>query len=300
MLELPGGRALRVTSLDKVYFPDDGITKGAVMRYYARVAPALLPAIAGRPLMLRRYPNGIAGPDFHQHDPGEHTPDGVRTAMVQEAGGDVERRLVGADPHDDPGSALATLLYTIQLGAIVVNPWHSRIESLETPDYAVLDLDPMPDAGFGRIVDVARLVHRSLQLRGLASVPKTSGSRGVHMLVPLPVGTTYDESAALALEIAEEVAELAPDVATVERSIDARPARSIYVDHMQNALGKTLAAVFSVRARRGALVSTPLAWSQVAGRLDPTRYTVRSVGRDHERYIAKWREAWREAGGRGV
>src|SRR4051794_17023599 len=129
------------------------------MRFYVRVAPALLDAIADRPLVLRRYPGGIDGPSFHQHDPGDNTPDGVRVEqVVVERGGPAERRLVGG-AMDEPGVALATLLYTVQLGTIPVNVWHSRVGSIATPDYAVLDLDPDPKAGFAGVIAVARLVH---------------------------------------------------------------------------------------------------------------------------------------------
>ena len=294
-LTLAGGVSLEVTSLDKPYFPEDGVTKGGVMRYYARLAPAILPAIADRVLVLRRYPTGIHGPYFHQHDPGEHVPAGVRVERVAEAGGDVERRIVGDDPAARPGAALATLLYTVQLGAIVVNAWHSRVSAPRTPDYAVLDLDPQPNTPFPRIVDVARLVHAALVRRGLSSVPKTSGSRGIHMLVPLPPASSFEDAAALGAEVAAEVAESNPTIATVERSIEARPPGSVYVDHLQNALGKTLATVFSVRARRGALVSTPLDWARITRTLAPERYTVATVGRRSAEHIARWERLWREA-----
>jgi bifunctional non-homologous end joining protein LigD len=285
---------LPVTSLGKTYFPEPGLTKGDVMRFYVRLAPALLPAIADRPLVLRRYPNGVAGPSFHQHDPGEHTPESVRVAEVPEADGSTERRLVGGDPERSLGQALATLLYSVQLGAIPVNAWHSRVGSLDTPDYAVLDLDPDPKAGFARVIEVGRAVHAELERRGLRSAPKTSGSRGVHMLIPLAPGTTFDESAALAEEVATAVARAHPKIATVERGIDERPRGTVYVDHMQNAAGKTLVAVFSVRARPEATVSTPLTWRQVSRTLDPNRYTIATVTRQRAALMSRWRAAMDE------
>lgn len=298
-LRLPDDVELPVTSLDKPYFPDDGYTKGDVMRFYLRVAPALLPAIAGRPLVLRRYPGGIAGPSFHQHDPGERTPAGVRVEqVVVERGSAPERRLVGGDPHRALGQAIATLLYAVQLGTIPMNVWHSRVGSIASPDYAVLDLDPDADAGFGGVVRVARLVHEALVARGLDSVPKTSGSRGIHMLIPLPPRATYDASAALAEEVAAEVAERHPALATVERSLDDRPPGTVYVDHLQNAAGKTLAAVFAVRARPGATVSTPLTWRQVTGALRPERYTIATVARRRAALMERWRSAMADCLGR--
>jgi bifunctional non-homologous end joining protein LigD len=291
-VEIGDGVSLHVSSLDKPYFPDDGVTKGGVMRYYAYLAAAILPSIADRPLVLRRYPAGITGPSFHQHDPGEHTPPGVRVELVPETGGQLARRIVGADPATSPASALATLLYTVQLGALVVNAWHSRITAPEHPDYAVLDLDPQPGVDFASIVQVARHVHASLVGRRLDSVPKTSGSRGIHMLVPLPEGSTFAEATALAEEVAAEVAAEHPELATVERSIDQRPAGTVYVDYMQNSIGKTLAAAFAVRAKPGALVSTPLAWSQVTRSLRPARFNIASVQQHRTKHIAHWREVW--------
>jgi bifunctional non-homologous end joining protein LigD len=283
ILRLDRERTLAVSSLGKQYFGKDGPTKGGLMRYYARLAPALLPAILDRPLALKRYPEGIAGPSFYQHDPGDRVPEGIRTALVRTEHGHEESRLIGGD--------LATLLYTVQLSSIAVNAWHSRLDSIDTPDYTVLDLDPGPRVPFRRVVEVARLVGRELAALGLSGAPKTSGSRGIHILVPLPEGTSYDLSAELAERIARRVAEANPAVATVERALTARPRGTVYVDHLQNAHGKTLASVFSVRARTGALVSTPLSWRQVAPALDPARFTVASVARERSRLRTRWETA---------
>jgi bifunctional non-homologous end joining protein LigD len=280
ILRLEDGVTLAVSSLGKPFFPKEGVTKGGLMRYYARVAPVLLPAIAGRPLALKRYPDGITGASFYQHDPGERTPEGVRTATVHTELGRDELRLIGGD--------LATLLYTVQLGTIAVNAWHSRIGSIDTPDYTVLDLDPGPRVAFRKVVEVARLVRQELAALGLDGVPKTSGSRGIHILVPLPEGTSYETSAELAERVAMRVVAANPALATVERALASRPKGSVYVDHMQNAHGKTLASVFSARARAGALVSTPLSWRQVTPTLDPARFTVASVPRERARLGTRW------------
>ena len=285
ILQLGEGATLAVSSLDRVYFPAEEITKGALMRYYARMAPVLLPELAGRPLAMRRFPAGIEGDSFFQHDPGEHAPDAVRTGHVRVETGVEERRLIGGD--------LATLLYTVQLGAIVVNAWHSRVGTLDTPDYAVLDLDPGPDVPFSRVVAVARRVRDELATRELVGVPKTSGSRGIHILVPVPAGTSYDVTARLAEEVATAVAESAPKEATVERALADRPKGTVYVDHMQNAYGKTLAAVFTARARHGAPVSAPLSWRQVTATLDPKRWTVATVPKQRQTLAARWREQMR-------
>jgi bifunctional non-homologous end joining protein LigD len=273
------GETLAVTSLDKEFFPADGYTKGDVMRYYTRVAPVLLPAIDGRPLTLKRYPNGIDGGSFFQHDAGDSPPEVVRVEQVMTEEGK-QPRFVGGD--------LATLLYTVQLGTIAVNAWHSRVGSLDSPDYAVLDLDPGDDVPFRRVLDVALLVKGELDRLGLRGVAKTSGASGLHVLVPLPRRSSYDTSAEIAAEVATRVASANPEVATVERSIDRRPPGSVYVDHLQNARGKTLAAVFSVRARPGATVSTPVAWPQVTRALDPQTLTITAV----PRRLTRLRELW--------
>jgi bifunctional non-homologous end joining protein LigD len=280
------GETLAVTSLGKEFFPGDGYTKGDMMRYYARVAPLLLPAIDGRPLALKRYPNGIGGPSFFQHDPGEGVPDVVRTEQVPTEDG-TELRLVGGD--------LATLLYTVQLGTVAVNAWHSRVGSLDSPDYAVLDLDPGAGVPFRRVMEVAAVVRAELERVRLHAVAKTSGATGLHVLVPLARRTTYEAAAALAEEVATRVTAARPDVATVERAIGARPPGSVYVDHMQNARGKTLASLWSVRARPGAPVSAPLSWRQVGPSLDPKRWTVATVPRQLARLAARWRDEFEVA-----
>jgi bifunctional non-homologous end joining protein LigD len=240
------------------------------MRYYARVAPVLLPAIDGRPLALKRYPDGVDGPSFFQHDPGRAPPGAVRLARVAVEHGPPERRYVGGD--------LRTLLHTVQLGTVAVNAWHSRVDRIDTPDYCVLDLDPGPDAPFARVARIAVAVRDALAERGHRPALKTSGSRGLHLLVPLPPGATYAGSAALAEEVAHAVAAAHPAEATVERSLGARAPGQVYVDHMQNAHGKTLAAVYSVRARSGATVSTPIGWAQLARPgFDPGAFTALTV-----------------------
>jgi bifunctional non-homologous end joining protein LigD len=165
------------------------------------------------------------------------------------------------------------------------------VQSIDTPDYAVLDLDPDAKAGFAGVVTVAKAVHAELVRRGLDSVPKTSGSRGIHMLIPLPPDTSWDASAALAEEVATAVATRDPKRATVERGLEARPRGAVYVDHMQNAAGKTLAAVFSVRARPQATVSTPLTWRQVTSALHAERFTIATVARRRADLMARWRTA---------
>jgi bifunctional non-homologous end joining protein LigD len=280
-LLLDGGVELNVSSLGKPFFPDAGVTKGGLMRYYARVADQILPVLDGRPLALKRYPNGIGGPAFFQHDPGENVPAGVRTALVPTEDGSKERRFIGGD--------LATLLHTVQLGTIAANAWHSRVGSLNTPDYAVLDFDPGDDAPFSAAVEAARWTHAVLKSVGLQSAAKTSGAHGIHVLVPLPPRATYATAAKLAERVALRVVSEHPERATVERAIKARPAGSVYVDHMQNARGKMLASAFTVRAERDATVSAPIPWSRVTGALRLESFTVQSVARRAAALGELWR-----------
>lgn len=286
ILQFETGATLAVTSLDKRYWPDAGFTKGDLMRYYARVAPVLLPALAERPLALQRYPDGIAGHVFYQQNAGDHVPDAVRTASVAVKGAGTGPRFIGGD--------LPTLLYTVQLGSIAVNAWHSRVGALAWPDYAVIDLDPGPKAPFTRIVEVARLVHHELDRLGLGAALKTSGSRGLHIVVPLPRRTSYDAAAALAEAVAERVVAAAPAMATVERSIHQRDPGAVYVDHLQNAGGKTLASVLSARAKPGATVSMPLSWRALTSRLNAAAFTIATAPGRLTRAAPAWERVLEE------
>jgi bifunctional non-homologous end joining protein LigD len=268
-VEIKRGVSLHVSSLGKVYFPGDGYTKGDVMRYYARVAPLILPAIADRPLVLKRTPEGIKGEVFFQQKPPQHVPEVVRVETVVNDEGVSAERIVGGD--------LATLLYTVQIGCISVDPWESRIDSLDAMDYTILDLDPGPRATFERVVEVARWVKEELDASGLRAALKTSGSRGLHIAIPLPPRTPYEAGLLLAQLIATRVAGAHPRDATVERSVKARPPAAIYVDYLQNVKGKSVAGAYCVRARPGATVSTPLQWKELNTSLDPGELTIETV-----------------------
>ena len=268
-LRLTSRSALDVTSLGKVFFPETGQTKGDVMRYYARVAGVLLPLIEDRPLVLKRYPNGVNGPSFYQQNAPDEVPAGVRTETITSDKGERQSRFIGGD--------LTTLLYTVQIGNISVDPWHSRVQSLDFADYMILDLDPGDGATFQRVVDVARWVRDELDGLGLHGALKTSGSSGLHIYVPLPPKTTDETSRDLAEVIASRVAAAHPKEATVERSVKARARGTIYVDWLQNVKGKTVAGPYAVRARPRATVSTPLHWEELDDRLDPLDFTIDSV-----------------------
>ena len=268
-LDFGRDESLHVSSLEKLFFPDDGITKGDVMRYYASVAPALLPIIKNRPLILKRYPDGIAGSSFFQQNAGNHLPKGVRAEVVGTATGEEASRLVGGD--------LQTLLYTVQIGTIAVHSWQARVGTPDHADTTTIDLDPGGDVSFSEVVLLAKDIKTILDRRQLRACIKTSGSSGLHIVLPLPPKTDFELAARLAARIAECVVDEHPDRATVERSIRARPRQTIYVDAEQNSAGKSVVAAYSVRERAGATVSAPLDWRELRSTLRLETFTIQTM-----------------------
>jgi bifunctional non-homologous end joining protein LigD len=263
-LDLPGGGRFDVSNLTKPFWPKLKLTKGDLLRHYARVAPFILPALADRPLVMKRYPSGVAGKPFYQHRAPDKVPAGVRVEKV-ETGSETRAHLIGGD--------LATLLYTAQLGAVSQDPWFSRVGSETIADHVAIDLDPPDGMKFDRVLDVAQWVRD--ELAGLKAIgfPKTSGAGGLHIYVPMPPGTTYELALIYCQIVATLVANKHPKLATIERSIAARGNR-IYVDYLQNIQGKTLASAYSPRANDFAGVSTPLTWDEVEDGVTPQDFTV--------------------------
>jgi bifunctional non-homologous end joining protein LigD len=223
---------------------------------------------------MKRFPNGVDGPAFYQQRHPEKTPPGVRREVLPD---DIEP-IDEEGPRDRLiGGSLTTLLYMTQLAAISQDPWFSRVADPLSQDYTAIDLDPGEGATFARVLDVARWVKDELDRFGIPGVPKTSGSRGLHIYIPLPKKTTYETGQLLAEMIATIVATAHPNVATVERRVKKRPRGTIYVDYLQNILGKTLATAYSARASDYAGVSTPLSWKEVAKGFDPRGFTVRTA-----------------------
>lgn len=264
-LILPDGDQLRVTNLHKVFWPKQKLTKGDLLRYYARVAPFVLPAVADRPLVMKRFPNGIAAPPFYQHRAPE-VPAGVRTEVVSV----VEQR------PQIIGGTLKTLLYMAQLAAISQDPWFSRVAHPEFADYAAFDLDPSEGVPFARVLDVARWIRDELDALGAMGVPKTSGADGLHIYIPLPAGTPYEAGMLFCQIVAALVEQKHPKVATTERSVRARGKR-VYIDCLQNILGKTLATAYSARASDYAGVSTPVTWQEIDEGFDRTNFTIETA-----------------------
>lgn len=261
----PDGRRLSVTNVGKILWPKERLTKGDLFRHYLQVAPHLLPVLADRPLVMKRYPNEVVGEPFYQHRTPQ-VPMGVRLEQVEHP--DPKPQLVGGD--------LVTLLYTAQLAAISRDPWFSRVQSWQYADYAALDLDPMPGVSFATVLDVARWIHDELESLGVIAFPKTSGADGLHIFIPLRPNTPYEAGLLFCQIVATLVSDRHPKAATVERAVRSRGAR-VCVDYLQNIAGKTLASAYSARATQDAGVSAPLMWPEVHGRIRREDFTIRSM-----------------------
>jgi bifunctional non-homologous end joining protein LigD len=269
VLALPGDQRLEVTNLRKVFWPSRKLTKGDLLRHYARVAPMILPVLADRPLVMKRYPNGIDAKPFYQHRAADKLPAGVRME-VADSGNERRPHIIGGD--------LLTLLYTAQLASISQDPWFSRVGSETLIDHIALDLDPPDDLPFARVLDVARWVRDELARLKAPAFAKTSGSGGLHVYVPMPPNTPYEAGLIYAQIVATMVGNAHPKHATVERGVAAR-GRRVYVDYLQNIRGKTLASAYSARANDFAGVSTPLRWEEIdAGGLSPRDFTIVNFG----------------------
>jgi bifunctional non-homologous end joining protein LigD len=273
--ERRGGPTLANPS--KVLFPRDGITKCNIWDYYTQIAPLMLPHLAGRPLTLQRYPNGIDGEEWYQQNAPDKIPGFVRLLDVGPRH-ENKKRIVTDN--------LETLQWLANLAALTIHQWCSHApaaavsraaidHALALPDYVVLDLDP-GDGPWGHLVEVAHAVRSLLEALELRSFVKTSGKRGLHVVVPTVPGPTHEQATLFAEQVARAVAKVLPKVATVERMKDKRGGK-LYVDYGQNGEGRTIVSPYTIRARDGAVVSTPIEWSEVTNQLDPTRFTIRTV-----------------------
>ena len=277
-LKLPDGDDLEVTNLHKVFWPAAKKTKGDLIRHYVRMSPYILPVVDNRPLVMKRMPNGADQPFFYQHRAPEPVPPGVRIETLPND--DVPARLVGG--------SLKTLLYMAQLASISMDPWFSTMDDLDSADQVAIDLDPQPGATFSQILDVAEWVQEELERVKVQGFPKTSGSEGLHIYIPLPPGTPYEAGMLFCQIIATMVAAKYPKVATVERMVKRRKDGTVYVDYLQNIQGKTLACAYSARASAFAGVSTPLTWKEVRDRPKPQDFTIDTI----EKRVKKAGDLW--------
>ncbi|HWG57132.1 MAG TPA: DNA ligase D [Gaiellaceae bacterium] len=265
-----GSRTLKLSNLDKVFWEDAGITKGDLLAYYRDVAPVVVPHLRDRPFTMKRYPDGAYGKFFFQKDAPKHMPDWIPTRRFRVSARDKARTLKDVDfaiVNDE-----LALLWMVNMGCIDLNTWYSRVDKPDRPDFVLFDLDPSPDVGFAETIQVALLVKEMLDILELESFPKTSGSDGIHVLVPIARRHTFDETRELSERVAAAIARAHPRLATTEWSKAKR--RGVLIDSNQNGEGKTIASVYSVRPNPGAPVSTPLTWDEVDERLDPQAFTM--------------------------
>ena len=255
---------VRLTSADRVLFPDDGITKGDLFEYYGEVAPAIVPHLKDRPFTLKRQPLGINEQAYFQKQAPKGIPDWIPTRQFTTQPREGGPRLVDFALVNSRDA----LLWMVQMNCIDMNAWYSRVDKPERPDYVVFDLDP-PDDGFANAIKVAHLVHEALEELDLRSYVKTSGASGIHVLVPIARRSTFQQTYEFAELVSRGVEERNPGLATTEWLKKKRPEGSVLVDHRQNGHGKTIASAYSVRPRPGAPVSTPLRWEELTPKVRP-------------------------------
>jgi len=251
-----GARAVTLTNLRKPFWTRPTITKGDLLRYYATVSPHLLPHLHDRAMVMKRYPNGAAGDFFFMKRAPAPRPDWIETCAIRHGSGNVIDFPIVQD--------LLSLLWVVNLGCIDLNQWYARCDDVQRPDYLHFDLDPVPAAGFARVRETALVLREALDGLGMPSYPKSTGSRGIHVYVPIVRGPDQKTVWGVAKSIAFALAKARPALVTAEYRVAKRPAGRVLVDYNQNAWGRTLASVYSVRPRPRAPVSTPLAWSEVA------------------------------------
>ena len=253
-----------LSSADRVLFPEDGITKGDLFDYYGRVADALVPHLRNRPFTMKRYPHGITQEAYFQKQAPRGIPGWIPTRQFTTRRRDGGERLVDFALVNSRDA----LLWMVQQNCVDMNAWYSRVDKPARPDYVVFDLDP-PDDAFANAIEVAHLVKHALEQLDLRSYPKTSGASGIHVLVPITRRSTFDETYELAERVARGIEARNQGLATTEWLKRKRPDGAVLVDHRQNARGKTIASVYSVRPRPGAPVSTPLRWKELTGEVRP-------------------------------
>ena len=277
-------RRAEVANPDKVLFPRDGITKREVWDYYTAIAPTMLPHLAGRPINMQRYPDGIEGEEWYQQNAPPKLPPFVRLLEVGPRH-DNKKRIVC--------ESIETLQWLANLASLTIHQWSCHVppqatsrpaidRALARPDYTVLDLDPGDRSNWPHLVEVAHAIRTLLEALKLESFVKTSGKRGVHIVIPFAPGPTHEQATGFAEQVARAVAKVLPKIATIERMKDKRDGR-LYVDYGQNGEGRTIVSPYTIRARDGAVVSAPIEWDELTESLDPTRFTIRTILRRVEK-----------------
>jgi bifunctional non-homologous end joining protein LigD len=275
-LDLDGHR-VKLTNLQKLFWPMERIRKRDLLQYYLDVSQDLLPHLAGRAMVMKRYPDGAAGPFFFQKRSPVPRPDWIETCPIKHSNTGVIDFPIVRDR--------ATLMWVVNLGCIDLNPWYARCDDVERPDYLHFDLDPVKGAEFEQVLDTALAVHEALDALKIPNFAKTTGSRGIHIYVPIVRGPKQKDVWTFAKGLAQSLAQLHPELITAEYRVDKRPKGRVLVDYNQNAWGRTLASVYSVRPKPRAPVSTPVTWNQVKRgvkiedfRLDNVPARLRKIG----------------------
>ena len=263
------GHDIQFTNLSKIFWPKEKYTKRDLLNYYYQVAPYILPYMKDRPQSLNRYPNGIAGPSFYQKNVLGKVPDWIETFPYHSEGDKEDKEFLVCTDE-------ASLLYMISLGCIEVNPWSSRVKSPDNPDFCIIDLDPGKSTKFDQVIEAAQTTRQVLQSAGITSYAKTSGSTGIHVYFPLGAKYDYEHSKEFARVIVQRVHEEIPSYTSLERTVSARKGR-MYLDFLQNRPQATIAAVYSVRPKPGATVSTPLDWDEVKKGLKMSDFTIKNL-----------------------
>lgn len=264
-----GDRRVALTNLRKIYFPQLGLTKGDLLRYYVGISPVLLPHVSDRPMVMKRYPHGVAGDFFYMKRTPTPRPEWIRTCTIEHRSGNV---------IDFPVvDGLAALLWLINLGCIDLNPWYSLCDDPDRPLYIHFDLDPTPKTPFSVVREGALIVGDVLRGLGMTPFAKTSGSKGIHVYVAIQRDLVQHDVWAIAKEIGHRIARAHPDVLTAEYKIAKRPERRVLVDYNQNAWGRTLASIYSVRAKQEATVSTPVTWEEIEAGCEIGDFTIFNV-----------------------
>jgi bifunctional non-homologous end joining protein LigD len=270
-------RTVRLTSPERILFPDDGITKKDVFEYYRAIAPVLVPHLRNRPFTMKRFPYGATGDVYFQKQAPKGMPPWIPTRTFRTYPRDGGSRLVDFPLLNSPEA----LLWMVQMNCIDMNAWYSRVDKPDRPDFVLFDLDP-PDGGFALAIRVAHLIRAELERVGLDSYVKTSGADGIHVLVPIARRATYEQTYTFAELVARGLEERHPGLVTTEWL--KRKREGVLVDHRQNARGKTIASVYSVRPKPGAPVSTPLRWDELTEDVTPQRFGMREALERAERH----------------
>jgi bifunctional non-homologous end joining protein LigD len=264
-----GSKRVVLTNLQKVFWPALGKTKRDLLLYYDAIAPALIPHVTSRAMVMKRYPNGIDGKFFFMKRTPTYKPEWLDTCSITHASGNIIDFPIAQD--------LASLLWIVNLGCIDLNPWYSRCDDVNRPDFLHFDLDPVPPAEFRHVREVALLLKKFLDSKNVSSYPKTTGSRGIHIYVPIQRKPLQKEVWTVAKRVAFDLAKQCPELITSEYRVALRPPGRVLVDYNQNAWGRTLASVYSVRPVAGATVSAPVTWDEVANGINISDFTLDTV-----------------------